>query len=289
MSEPARIVGIIGLGIVGSRVADCVRRCGLEVRVWSRTRRERPDFVESPAAVAAAAAVIQIFVNDDAALQGVLEGLLQELGGRHIVVNCSTVSLRATLEAEQRVVSTGARFLDCPFTGSRNAAEAGELVYYAGGEAGTLEAARWALEPSAKAILPVGPVGHATVLKIATNMISATTVEVLAEAMGVVAAAGVPLEAFARAMEHNACSSGLTRMKIPSILRRDFQPHFSLANMWKDAGYALELAKEHQVPVPALAAARARMDELRAAGRGAEDYSVLAEAAVLRQRASESA
>ncbi|MGI8605102.1 MAG: NAD(P)-dependent oxidoreductase [Verrucomicrobiales bacterium] len=268
-------IGILGLGIIGSRVAERCRVAGLNVFVWNRTPREVSNFVRSPGELAARAGILQIFVSDDAALAGVVAALLPALGAKHTVINSSTVSPDATHHAAGEVGKRGAVFLDCPFTGSKNAAAAGELTYYVGGPVERLEKIRWALEPSAKTILPVGDVGHATVLKIATNMISATTVEILCEAMAVVAAHGVPLEKFAAAMEHNACSSGLTRMKIPSILERDFEPHFSLKNMLKDARYAKALAEQGGFEVPALSAAAERMAGL-VNERGEDDYSVLA-------------
>jgi 3-hydroxyisobutyrate dehydrogenase-like beta-hydroxyacid dehydrogenase len=108
-------------------------------------------------------------------------------------------------------------------------------------------------------------------------MVSAVTVQALAEALGVVQAGGVPLEMFQQAMEHNANCSGLVRMKLPSMIRKDFTPHFSLKNMLKDARYALALAGQGNMEVPVLTSAAACMAGLEAAGRGDEDYSVLAE------------
>ena len=271
-----RTLGLIGLGIIGSRIAEAVRRAGLDVVVWNRTRKKTPGWVDSPAAVAARAKVIQLFVMDDAALAGVVAALKPALTREHTVINSSTVSLSATQTAAKEVASTRAAFLDAPFTGSKLAAEAGQLVYYVGGPAKTLERVRWALEPSAKTILHVGEIGQATILKIATNMIAAAVVEILSEALGVVAGHGVALERFVEAMEHNASSSGLTRLKLPGMLKGDFAPHFSLKNMLKDARFAEDLAERAGVEIPVLSVVRQRMAALAGRGRGDDDYSVLA-------------
>jgi 3-hydroxyisobutyrate dehydrogenase len=269
-------MGVIGLGIIGSRVAKRCGEAGLKVFVWNRTPRKFPGFLASPEDVAQKARVIQIFVTDDTALKEVVAAMLPKLTPQHTIINSSTVSLAATRAVAEQAAAVGASFLDCPFTGSKNAAAAGELNYYVGGPSSVLRRVQWALKPSAKAIVPVGDIGHATVLKIATNMISATTVEILSEAMGVVAAHGVPLAKFAQAMEYNACSSGLTRMKIPSILKRDFEAHFSLKNMLKDARFAKGLAEQKGLEVPALAVAAQRMAAMNGKGHGDDDYSVLA-------------
>jgi len=273
---PDRCVGVLGLGIVGSRVAAACRQKGLRVAAWNRTRRRGLESLETPGDVARAARVLQVFVTDDAALASVVAALSPALTADHVVVNCSTVSVEATRAADAAVRGTGAAFLDAPFTGSRTAAAAGQLVYYIGGPPPVLERVRWALEASAKAIIPLGRVGDATLIKIATNLVSAIAVEALAEALGVVTAHGIPAQRFLEAMEHNANSSGLSRMKLPGMAAGMFEPHFSLKNMWKDAGFAERLAQSAGLEVPALSVVRVRMGALVGRGRGEEDFSVLA-------------
>lgn len=279
MSNTAvKTVGIAGLGIIGSRVAANLRSKGFTVRVWNRTPRpEEAGFVNSPESLARECDVVQIFVRDAKALRDVIAAMAPALTKGKTVINSATVSLQATRDAAKAVKKTGADFLDVPFTGSRDAAGAGSLTYYAAGAPKALERVQPVLAASSKVILHTGDTGSATVLKIATNMVSAVTVQALAEALGVVESAGVPLAMFEQAMENNANCSGLVRMKLPSMIRRDFTPHFSLKNMLKDARYALALAGQGNMEVPVLTAAAACMAGLEAAGRGNEDYSVLAE------------
>ena len=277
-NESVKTVGVAGLGIIGSRVAAHLRAKGFSVRVYNRTPRENePGFTGSAEELARESDVIQVFVRDVKALREVVTAMSPALTKGKTVINSATVSLSATKEVAKLVKKTGADFLDAPFTGSRDAAANGQLTYYAGGSGKVLERVRSVLEASSKSILPTGEIGTATVLKIATNMVSAVTVQALAEALGVVESAGVPLAMFEQAMEQNANCSGLVRMKLPAMIRRDFTPHFSLKNMLKDARYALALAGQGNMEVPVLTAAAACMAGLEAAGRGDEDYSVLAE------------
>ena len=248
------------------------------MRVWNRTPKSGCEgWTESPAALAAACDIIQIFVRDGHALRSVVMEMLPSLGKGKTVICSATVSLKALKEVARLVKKAGADFLDAPFTGSREAAGTGQLVYYVAGSAKVVERVRPVLEASSKSLLACGETGAATVLKIATNMVSAVTVQALAEALGVVASQGIPLSAFAAAMEQNANCSGLVRMKLPAMIERDFSTHFSLKNMLKDSRCALSLAGEAGMEVPVLTAAAACMAGLEAAGRGDEDYSVLAE------------
>jgi len=269
-------VGVIGQGIIGSRVAELLRNSKRHVYVWNRTPKPIPNFVGSPGEVAQLADIIQIFVSDGAALKQVIAALSDKLEKRHIVLCNGTFDPESVIEAYQTVRECGASFLDAPFTGSRMAAEKGALVYYIGGDPKVLERVRPVLETSAREILYLGRVGEASLIKIATNMISAATTGVLAEAYGLIAKAGVDPERFAEALEHNACYSGLVAMKLPQIIAKDYEPHFSLKHMFKDAQYALNLGRQLGVEAPVLSTTASVMFRAIQKGLGEKDYSVLA-------------
>jgi len=268
-------VGVIGLGIIGSRVAENLRNAGKHVYVWSRTPKPEPNFLGSPAEVAQNSQAIQIFVTNGEALIEVLEAMESHLTSSHLIMNHATVDLASVIKASSIVQASGAQFLDCPFTGSKDAAASGKLVYYIGGGDSAIERARPLLELTSKHIQAVGKVGDATVVKIATNMVSATTVQVLSEALALTQAAGVDGTKFVDAMLVNACCSDLARMKLPTMLEGDYQTHFSLKNMFKDAQFALTLANDSHVEVPALSTTASVMFKSIQKGNGEDDYSVL--------------
>ncbi len=277
MAEKKIVVGVLGLGIIGSRVAQNLRDKGWKTFVWNRTPQEHPDVLDSPEAVAGQAQVLQIFVRDGDALLSVVDAIAAQLGEGHVVLNHATVSPEATSEAALRVSKTGAAFLDCPFTGSRDAAEQGKLNYYVGGERAVVEKIREVLDASAQSVTLLGDIGHATVLKIATNMISATTVAILSEALAVCEKGGVNPQKMEQALAVNGCASGLSGMKLPTMLTGDYLPHFSLKNMLKDANFGLALADQSGMKLPVLSSAATAMIQQMEAGRGEEDYSVVFE------------
>lgn len=243
-------VGLIGLGIIGARVAFNLRAAGFQVFVWSRTPKAAPNFLGSPSEVVSLCDVIQIFVSDSAALFSVIDAMAEGLTSSHVIVCSATVGPEATLEAARRVEARGARFVDAPFTGSRGAAEKGQLVYYVGGEEAAVKKAEPFLKASSKALIPCGPVGHAAVLKVATNMITCASTLALSEALALAERSGVSPAAFAAALENNACRSGTTDLKLPKMVAGDFEPHFSLKHMAKDMRIALEMARELGIELP---------------------------------------
>ncbi|MEI6280185.1 MAG: NAD(P)-dependent oxidoreductase [Verrucomicrobiae bacterium] len=269
-------VGVIGLGTIGGRVVSALRRNGYQVWLHNRSPRPEPNFLCSPAEVAEAARHIQIFVSDGSALLAVVRALAPALTPEHIVMNHATVSPHETREAADVVASRHAKFLDAPFTGSRDAAERGELVYYIGGDPEVLASVRPILEASSQSIVEIGDIGQASVVKIATNLLSATAVEALAEAHALLDKNGIELHKLSLALQSNVSRSPLADMKIPAMLAGDFEPRFSLKHMFKDIQLALGLAAEKEIELPAASAfAGAAMAGIQH-GWGDSDFSVIA-------------
>jgi 3-hydroxyisobutyrate dehydrogenase-like beta-hydroxyacid dehydrogenase len=267
--------GVIGLGIIGSRAASCLRRAGYHVWVWNRTLRPEPNFLATPAEVADSARHIQIFVSNGEALLSVVRAMAPVLTPAHIILNHATVSPRDTLEAAEIVRDRQAAFLDAPFTGSRDAAGAGQLVYYVGGDSAVLETVRPLLEASSKQILPVGEIGQASVLKIASNLLAASQVGALAEALALLDRHGVELHKLALALEKNAARSGVIDMKLPAMLTGDFEPRFSLKHMFKDLQLALSMARDKDVEIPTASAFAGIAMAALQRGWGESDFSVV--------------
>jgi 3-hydroxyisobutyrate dehydrogenase-like beta-hydroxyacid dehydrogenase len=269
-------VGLIGLGIIGSRVREVLRRKGFNVFVWNRTPRPVPNFVGAPAELAEMCDFVQIFVSDDDALLQVAKQLSPGLAARHIVLAHSTVAPHSMCAAAEIVERRGARFIEAPFTGSKEAAEKGELVYYVAGDEAALREARPILEASGKDVMEIGEVGQATAIKVATNMVTAASIQSAAEALALVRAAGLPLEKFAMAMRRNASNSDTLSMKLPKMIEGNFERHFSVQHMLKDMQIASRLGLSHHLEFGVSAAARDRLLEQVQRGHGDDDYSAVA-------------
>jgi 3-hydroxyisobutyrate dehydrogenase-like beta-hydroxyacid dehydrogenase len=170
-------VGIIGLGIIGRRIADHLRHQGLSVFVWNRTPKPVPNFVGSPSELAQTCNYLQVFVSDDDALMRMIQTISMALTPRHIVIAHPTVSPETMREAAGLVERRGARLVEAPFTGSKLGAEKGQLVYYVSGDEAAIEEVRPLLQASSKAIVNIGAIGEASIIKIATNMVTAASVQ----------------------------------------------------------------------------------------------------------------
>jgi len=269
-------VGIIGLGIIGRRVADHLRHQGLSVFVWNRTPKPVPNFVGSPSELAQTCNYLQIFVSDDDALMRMIQAISMSLTPRHIVIAHPTVSPDTMREAAAVVERRGARLVEAPFTGSKLGAEKGQLVYYVAGDEAAINEVRPLLQASSKAIVNIGEIGEASIIKIATNMVTAASVQGAAEAMAIIHYSGIPLEKFVDALKHNASNSATLDLKVPQIIAADFGPHFSVKHMLKDMQIANRLGRHFDLDLTVAGATRDRLLDEARQGRGDDDYSSIA-------------
>jgi 3-hydroxyisobutyrate dehydrogenase-like beta-hydroxyacid dehydrogenase len=277
MSElSGKRIAVLGLGIIGSRALSRLIEAGYNVACWNRTPRGLADESQTPEDAITSASIISIYLKDTPAVRNVIGRIEDHLQQGQIVLNHSTLDLETTKWLEKICVARGCRFLDAPFTGSKVASANGDLVYYIGGDEKLAEQLDSYLSVTSKKRLHCGAIGSATVVKLATNLISACTVQALAESLAIATRHGVSPDCLIKAVAENASNSVLAGMKMPSMVAGDFEPHFSLSNMSKDSRYMLALSKSAGLETPAISAVSKRMEELNAAGLGDLDYSAVA-------------
>jgi 3-hydroxyisobutyrate dehydrogenase-like beta-hydroxyacid dehydrogenase len=271
-------VAVLGLGIVGSRVRGRLLEAGYPVTCWSRTKRGLDGEKDTPEEALADADLVSLYLKDVPMVREVFGRAKAGLKKGSLVMNHSTIDLPTTLWLAEQCAAKGCDFLDAPFTGSKDAAAAGQLLYYIGGDEQLVEKVADFLAVSSKGEIHCGEIGTATVTKLGTNLISACTVQAMSEALAIARRHGVKPDVFAEAAIRNGSGSPLMAMKYPGMIAGDFEPHFTMANMWKDSRYALALAESAGVELPAITAVSARMGEMCEKGSADEDFSALVKA-----------
>ncbi len=268
-------VAVLGLGIIGSRACARLAEAGWRVACWNRTPKGLPGETAAPEAAVEGASIISIYLKDAPAVRAVIGRVEDSLKPEQVVLNHATLDLETTRWLEEICQARGCRFLDAPFTGSKVASANGQLLYYIGGDAGLARELDGYLNVTGRGQLYCGGVGAATVVKLATNLVSACTVQALAESLAIATHHGVSADCLISAVAGNACASVLSGMKLPTMAAGNFETHFSLSNMGKDSRYMLALAESAGLETPAIAAVSKRMEELGAGGLGDADYSVV--------------
>lgn len=253
-------VAVLGLGAMGSRIAQRLLAAGHELTVWNRTQaatsvlREQGAHVgDSPRAAAARAQVVISVVSDDLAsrsvwldpAQGALEGLRPEA----VATETSTLSPAWCMELAGRVAARGASFLDAPVVGSRPQADAGQLVYLVGGAPDTLAQVAEILQ-CAGALHHVGPHGAGAALKLVVNALFSIQVAALGELLGLARRAQLDVVRAIEVLGTLAVTSPAAKGALASMQARRFEPMFPVALVEKDLRYALELASTGGADTP---------------------------------------
>ncbi len=271
-------LALFGLGIIGSVWSKNLAADGHTVRAWNRTPKpDHPCFCADAKVTARGAELVAIVVADGPAVMQVLDAILPELAPSTVVANHATIGVDEVLAVQARVQGAGCRFLDMPFTGSKPAAEQRQTVFFVGDDAGVLPSVAGIYRGLSKAILPIGGVGKAMAIKLAFNLMIATTFQSLAEGLRLARSAGLADADFFSALELNVAKSGLVDLKKPKLMAADWSPQFSVKHLNKDLRHALRLAASHGVSLPQATQLQQAYAAAEGRGLGEADFSVMYE------------
>ncbi len=269
-------VAFLGLGIMGSRMARRLLDAKFNLTVWNRTSAKAKDLVRAGArqaaspkqAAAGAEFVLTMLADPDSVRKTVLgpDGIIEGLEKGATLIDLTTVDPETPASIHRAVAERGAHFLEAPVTGSKPAAESGELVLMIGGEAETLRRARPVLEPLSKKIVHMGAVGAGARMKLVNNLIIAGSMQALFEGLTLGRRAGLNHEDMMSVLTAGALSSFLIKMKGTAVGKRDFEPNFSVKHMAKDLHLALQEAHRQGVSLPQLSAVQALYESAMARG-----------------------
>jgi 3-hydroxyisobutyrate dehydrogenase-like beta-hydroxyacid dehydrogenase len=256
-------------------------KAGHEVAVWNRTAGKEVEGARSaatPADAATGAEVVWMCVSDTKAVEAVLfgaGGVEQALAAGMIVADSSTISPSATRRFAERVKARGTdiAYVDAPVTGSKIAAEAGSLIFMAGGDEAALGRLQPLFQAMGKQVFHMGETSKGQATKLVMNLQIALIYEGFAEALTLAAKLGVGVERLLPLVQASMVRSGVVDYKAPFILQRDFSPNFPLRLMLKDIRLALDAAKESRVRLPGLEAVEEVYDVAAEEGQQNLDYA----------------
>ncbi len=274
-------VAFLGTGLLGSAFAEAAAKRGDQVTAWNRS----PDKMQAlapfgvkpaptPAEAVRNASRVHLVLKDDAVVEDVIAAARSGLSSDATVIDHTTTLPRLTMERAERLRAEGVKYLHCPvFMGPAAAREAKGIMMAAGPRSlfenvkadlarmtGRLEYMGERADVAAANKL----LGNAMIIGVWAAMADVLT---LAKASRIDAAGAIDLLG---KLDFNALISG----RGANMAKGNFSPSFELAMARKDVRLMLETSGA--LPMAALPGIAARMDQLIAAGYGAEDASVLA-------------
>src|SRR5262245_46522625 len=278
-------IGYVGLGVMGSQMANRFLEKGHSVTGYNRTRSKAQwlidkgmKWADSPRAVAESTDVIVSMVRDPKALSEVAEGpngVVEGLSAGKVWVDMSTVSPALSRALAAKVREKGADMVDAPVSGSVITVQQGKLSVVVGGRPETFERVKPLLLDLGPKVTYVGENGLALVMKVATNL--CLPVQILAYAEGLLLAekSGIPRETAVEVLLNTVVASPMLQYRGPFVLKMPDEAWFNVNMMQKDMQLALELGRQVDVPLPTTAVANEYLTAARAMGLAERDFAII--------------
>jgi 3-hydroxyisobutyrate dehydrogenase-like beta-hydroxyacid dehydrogenase len=281
-------VGFIGLGKMGTAMADRILGAGHQLAVFNRTESKAADLVSRGATLAKTVAdaarfgdVVVTMVENDKALAHVVHGdggIARSLpkGGIHLAMGTHSVPLIA--ELVQVHETHGQTLVSAPVLGRPPAAAAGQLGILAGGPAAAVEKCRPLFEAMGRRTFECGEkqVGAAAA-KIANNLVLACAIEGMAEGFILAEKCGVPGAAFSDILTDGLFASPAYKVYGKIMVDEAYdQVGFTADLGLKDANLVLAAAGLARLPMPSANVLRDRLLGAVAHGDGGKDWAVVA-------------
>jgi len=239
----------MALNLVGARTA---------LVVWNRSadksetlRAAGARVAASPAELFGLARVVILMLVDSAAIDSVLGRGTPDFGAKvakHTIVHMGTTSPDYSRGLEADIRAAGGSYVEAPVSGSRQPAEAGQLVALLAGERATVEEVRPLLDPMCRETILCGSVPSALLMKLSINLFLDSMVACLAEAVHFADRHGLDMQQFLSVLDASPMASSVSRAKALKLVVRDFAVQASSSNLMENTRLIAEASREADHP-----------------------------------------
>jgi 3-hydroxyisobutyrate dehydrogenase-like beta-hydroxyacid dehydrogenase len=289
-------IGFIGLGRMGSAMAENLLKAGHEVTVFNRSPEKSRPLVElgahqasSIAGACTGEAVITMLADDTAVSNAVLtdDGIVKKLPQRAIHISMSTISVALSKELAQAHARAGQRFVAAPVFGRPEAAAAAQLFIVTAGDPAAVGACQPLFDAMGQKTLSIGTEpSAANLVKLSGNFLLASVIEALGEAVALIGKAGIDRHAFVDLLTSTIFPAPAYKTYGKLIADNEFQPaRFAAPLGFKDIRLTLAAAESLHVPMPVGSLLRDRFLRLLARGGENLDWAAIGGLAVHDARA----
>lgn len=275
-------MGMIGLGNMGTAIAERLLDAGYPLVVSNRTLAKADGLVARGASVAttpeeltAQVDVVLTSLADDDAFESVAAKVVATARPGTVLVDVSTISPTASARIADLADQRSVAYLRAPVSGNPAVVRAGNLSFIVSGPPDTLAQ----VEPM---LLSIGPTVHhvgdgeqARIVKLAINLMIAVLAQAMSEALVLGEAAEVPRAALLEVMANSAVGAPFVKYKTEPLLRDDFSATFTTALMEKDIDLVLDAAEANGINLPLASEMKERLRAAIGAGYADQDFIAL--------------
>lgn len=249
-------IAFLGMGLMGSRMANRLLNAGFTVAVWNRTASACDELI-SQGAVALMLTeigqypVVLTCLADDSAVQSVIDQITPYLQADQVIVDFSSLSVKKTQLLAQQVAEKQCHWIDSPVSGGTIGAEDGSLVIFAGGASKIIEQLSKIYSVLSQRVTHMGNIGTGQATKICNQLIVAANSTLIAEAVTLAARSGVDTRLLAPALAGGFADSKPFQILAPRMATKSFEPvQWKVQTLSKDLYNAVKLAEQFQLNIP---------------------------------------
>ncbi|MGE3819332.1 MAG: NAD(P)-dependent oxidoreductase [Isosphaeraceae bacterium] len=278
-------IGWIGTGVMGVSMCGHLMAAGYETTVFNRTASRTKPLADrgakvagSPKEVAQASDVIFSIVGYPADVRDVTLGADGSLAGARpgaVLVDMTTSEPALAVEIFEAAKAKGVASVDAPVSGGDVGAKEARLSIMIGGEAQTVQSLMPLFETMGKTIVHQGAAGAGQHTKMVNQILIATNMIGVCEALLYGHKAGLDLETVLQSVGSGAAGSWSLNNLGPRMMAGNFEPGFYVEHFLKDMGIALSEAKRLGLALPGLALAEQLYRAVRAQGLGRKGTQAL--------------
>lgn len=279
-------VGFIGLGQMGSGMAQNLLTAGHDVTVFNRTANKAKPLLDKGARKAGSVAdackgdVVITMLADDTALESVLfddTGMLNNLAKGAVHVSSATISVALADKLAAEHDKRGQRFVSAPVFGRPEAAASARLFFVAAGKADAVDACTPLFKAMGQKTFRFGDKpSNANLVKISGNFMIASTIETLSEAMALVAKGGLDQREYLGFLTATLFNAPVYKTYGALIADKQFKPAgFAAPLGLKDVRLVLAAGESLRTPLPLASLVRDRFLRLLARGDESIDWSAI--------------
>ena len=280
-------IGLIGLGAMGSGMAQSLRRAGHSPFVFDVRRDVADAFAakggtacSSPAELARqCSVVISVVVNaaqTESVLFGEEGGCASAMAPGSVFVMCSTVDPNWCIALEARLAELGILYIDAPISGGAARAASGEMTMMSAGKPEAYAVAEPFLRAMAGTLYKLGDkAGAGSKVKVINQLLAGVHIAAAAEAMALGLREGVDAAALYEVITHSAGNSWMFENRMAHVLAADYTPLSAVDIFVKDLGLVLDMARASKFPLPLSSTAHQMFMQASTAGFAKEDDSAV--------------
>jgi 3-hydroxyisobutyrate dehydrogenase-like beta-hydroxyacid dehydrogenase len=277
-----RSVGVVGLGLLGSALAERFLGSGLSV-VGYDVNPERHRALAglggrcagSAGEVARACGRLVLSLPTTGVVESVLGEAAADLRAGLVVMDTTTGDPEQTAAVGARLATGGVRYVDATIAGSSEQARAAQAVVMAGGERTTCEACADLFDCFARQWFYLGPWGSGARMKLVVNLVLGLNRAALAEGLAFARACGLdPAEAL-RVLQAGPAAARVMDVKGRKMIEHDFRTQARVEQHLKDVRLILAEAERAGARVPLSERHRELLQRVVDAGLGDADNAAI--------------